>query len=476
MSPDRSELLARVLAFDIDGDEVALPFAARLAREQGWSRTHTDRVIEEYKRYVFLAVTAGITVCPSEDVDAAWHMHLTYTKSYWKRFCGEVLGRPLHHEPTKGGPAEGAKHFAMYAETLTAYREAFGRAAPANIWPAGNERFGDDTRHRVVNVARNWVIPKAPVKRVAQLTAAFVLIALAVPGCNGGVNPFELKNKEFLTTLGCALVAAVCIGRVVRSVMRTPDAIPDDEYQLDWEQTAYLAGGAGRLMTAAVARLVGRDLAHVGDDGKRLIRTGPIPDDISSVERAVLQGLPVSNDAASLKPIQQAVDAAFARNVERLEEEGITIPKGRQVLIAFTSLMPLAVVLLCLSLPRLLMGLDAKKPVEYLVATSIVGGVFSLLIVLAGSGRLSHRGRALLAEQKERCDPLRAGTRWENSGDAGMAVALFGTAVLAGTAIAPLQTWYPRQTNEASSGGCGGSSGCGVGAAGGWMRGGCGGD
>ena len=81
MSPDRSELLARILAFDIDGGESALPFAARLAREHGWSRTYADRVIEEYKRYVFLAATAGFTVCPSEDVDAAWHLHLTYTKS-----------------------------------------------------------------------------------------------------------------------------------------------------------------------------------------------------------------------------------------------------------------------------------------------------------------------------------------------------------------------------------------------------------
>jgi hypothetical protein len=34
-----------------------------------------------------------------------------------------------------------------------------------------------------------------------------------------------------------------------------------------------------------------------------------------------------------------------------------------------------------------------------------------------------------------------------------MAVALFGTAVLAGTPVAPLQAWYPRQTAEASSAG-----------------------
>src|SRR5438067_11295839 len=110
MTAERAGLLARILAFDIDGGEVALPFAARLARENGWPRPYAERVVEEYKRFVFLAVTSGIIVCPAEDVDAAWHLHLTYTRSYWKRFCGEVLGRPLHHDPTKGGPDEGAKH------------------------------------------------------------------------------------------------------------------------------------------------------------------------------------------------------------------------------------------------------------------------------------------------------------------------------------------------------------------------------
>src|SRR3954468_11328291 len=143
MTPDRVALLDRIESFDIDGRDAALPFAARLSRENGWSRPHADRVIREYKRYVFLAATAAEPVCPSEDVDAAWHLHLTYTRSYWKRFCGDVLGRPLHHEPTKGGPAEARKHIAMYAATLAAYREAFGEAPPADIWPAAAERFGD---------------------------------------------------------------------------------------------------------------------------------------------------------------------------------------------------------------------------------------------------------------------------------------------------------------------------------------------
>src|SRR5947209_3201497 len=146
MTPDRAALLDRIESFDIDGGEAVLPFASRLARENGWTRLHAQRVVREYKRYVFLAVSSAFPVCPSEDVDAAWHLHLTYTRSYWKRFCGEVLGRPLHHDPTKGGPAEAKKHLRMYARTLSAYREAFGHEPPPDIWPPADARFGDDLK------------------------------------------------------------------------------------------------------------------------------------------------------------------------------------------------------------------------------------------------------------------------------------------------------------------------------------------
>ena len=397
---------------------------------------------------------------PSSD---KWNFrHLLIHRSYWKRFCGEVLNHPLHHEPTKGGPAEGEKHLAMYADTLAAYREAFGLAAPSDIWPTGTERFGNDTKHRSVNTARNWVIPKAPVKRVAQLTAAFVLVAVAAPGCNGGPKPFAMKSSDFLVVLGLSIVAAVCVGRVIRSAMRTPNPLPEDaDRQLSWEQTAYLGGGAGRLTTAAVARLVGRGLAKISDDGKTLTTTGPVGGDMTRVESAVFGALPVSNKATALKPVQQAVDAAFAKEAERLEAERLTLTTAQKVGIGFASLVPLAVVLLGLAL--LCLWVLRLAAMLYLL-----GVVFLPLaaFTLVGSLRLSNRGRALLAKQKERHEALKSGTRWESNSDAGMAVALFGTAVLAGTAIAPLQTWYPRQTGEASSSGCGGGS-CGSGCGGG---------
>ena len=102
-------------------------FAPKLARENGWSVTHTAvAAIEEYRRFCFLAATGDRPVTPSDAVDRVWHLHLTYTRDYWERFCPDVLGRAFHHDPGGAGAAERHRHFAQYADTLARYEAAFG--------------------------------------------------------------------------------------------------------------------------------------------------------------------------------------------------------------------------------------------------------------------------------------------------------------------------------------------------------------
>jgi hypothetical protein len=137
--------------------DVALSFADRLARENGWRRDHADRVIEEYRRFCFLAATVPHPVTPSDAVDQAWHLHLTYSRDYWQRFC-PLLGRELHHGPTEGGDAEHARYFAQYAETLRSYEAAFG-TPPLDIWPDAHRSLFDDPRACRVHPRDALVIP-----------------------------------------------------------------------------------------------------------------------------------------------------------------------------------------------------------------------------------------------------------------------------------------------------------------------------
>jgi len=160
--------------------DAALSFEARLARENGWSAGHAAAVMDEYRRFLFLAMTAGHMAVPSEAVDQAWHLHLTYSRDYWDRLCGEVLKAPLHHGPTTGGSEEGAQFFALYAETLASYERLFGAIPPADIWPSGWQRFHVDPRARRVALGEVWIVPKRAVRLGAAVAAVIALAGVAL--------------------------------------------------------------------------------------------------------------------------------------------------------------------------------------------------------------------------------------------------------------------------------------------------------
>ncbi len=65
------ELLARIEAHKLDKEGAALPFSERLAQENGWPQAYALRVIQEYRRFVYLACIAEEEVTPSDEVDQA---------------------------------------------------------------------------------------------------------------------------------------------------------------------------------------------------------------------------------------------------------------------------------------------------------------------------------------------------------------------------------------------------------------------
>ncbi len=467
------ELLAKIEAFEIDGLEAPdLTFAARLAREQGWTVALAWRAIREYKRFVYLALTADHIACPSEQVDAVWHQHLTYTRSYWKRFCGDVLGRPLHHEPTRGGPDEHEKHHALYEATLVSYRSAFGEEPPADLWPAVDVRFGDDLRHTVVNVKQNWVIPKAWVRRAALTTVAAFAFGFAAIGCGNGLNPLTLVDVEYLVFLVPLLVAALVVGLIVRRAnlgqgLNTDEPLP----ALNWQETAYLAGGLRRLTTATIARLIETGMAKVSTDETIIEPTGIVPGILSPIERQILKTLPLKkSETNELATLVKNVDNMVAK---KLEESGYTFTSGHANQIGCISAIPLFGVMILFGVSRLGFGLANDKPVGYLLGIL----VFSLVvtIVLAGSRPLrTRKGQQLLKAIQSQHQSFKKAPKGTNLEQAALAVAIFGTAALAGSQLEALQRWYPKGTSgEAGwSGGCGGGGG---GCGGGGCGGGCGG-
>jgi hypothetical protein len=194
----------KLRAMGIGPPDAALTFEQRLAGDNGWSLEFALEVIEEYRRFLYLAAVVREPMTPSVAVDQAWHLHLGYSRHYWDVLCGGILERPLHHCPTEGGPAEAERFRHQYERTLAAYSSVFGTEAPSSIWPDAEARFG--ARLCSVDRAQVWVVRK--------VTALWSVAAVAT---------------------GSALIARVAL----------------DIAWLDWLPTAIVYGGLFGLVSVA---------------------------------------------------------------------------------------------------------------------------------------------------------------------------------------------------------------------------------
>ena len=496
-------LYSRIEAFDIDGGPAAFPFAARLAKENGWSRAKAERAIAEYKRFIYLTATHTRQVCPSEDVDAVWHLHLTYSRSYWEGLCRGVLGREIHHDPTRGGAAEDDKHVRMYEDTLKAYEAAFGAKPPSDIWPSVERRFP-----AMAAAQRDGGLggpagtrPLDFLQRPAGAMLGLLGLGLVTLMVLGVASPFDLVGAQFLGFLIPLMIAAAVLGRrVYKAEISRPAKPADSRIALDWQEAAYLSGGAARLSTAAVARLVEMGAAAVSPGGKVLEATGAKPAGLAPVEREIMGRLPIKSTGGSTDQpfalLTVHAKSAFADRIRKLEGRGLLISPEAAKRAWRLGMAPFALVLVLFALPRLYAGLAAGRPVGFLAFTMFFGGIAGLIIVsTAKRSDRTPKAEAALAGMRERNallrDALPSGR--ERAADvvpaaagsglvttplmAGLAVGLFGTAALAGSdmrALADLEEFLPRKTDDRNTG-CGGGGCSSGGSGGGDGGGGCGG-
>nr|WP_295865830.1 hypothetical protein [uncultured Chitinophaga sp.] len=169
-------LWQRIAAFQPDDPTAPLPFSRKLARENGWNERFTSRAITEYRRFVYLCCISPTGASPSYVIDQVWHKHLLYTENYWDEFCEKVLGRKLHHHPSKGGPPEQARHDDWFLQTLRLYRTVFDENPPPDIWY--------NTPHSLRKRLRSFFFPR--------LLPLLLFLSLLLTGCTPGGTVFGL--------------------------------------------------------------------------------------------------------------------------------------------------------------------------------------------------------------------------------------------------------------------------------------------
>lgn len=481
-------LLERLERFPLDDPAAGLTFTQRLARENGWSLGFAHRVVGEYRRFLYLAMTAGLEVTPSDEVDQAWHLHLTYTRSYWDELCRDVLGEPLHHGPTRGTRADAKRYPSQYKATLASYRATFGEDPPEDIWPSADERFDNPARFVRVDKHRSWVIPKpwhilAPPrftigKGVAM--SAIPVLGLAV------INPLDLPGKEFLSLYIPLAIGSVFAAALLRYFLRqgdTPTISVDDPYE-----TACLAGGPERTVQAAVVSLVKAKLLKVSRKGSkgrdhndyRLRRTGKSPQETTELEQRILDTCAGSEGARFSQVIDYARPEA-EKIRHRLATGGLMLP-GDVVPASYWVPLGLVTATILFGFAKFAIGLERDRPIGYLFVLLLV--MMVALVCFLPRPLRTWGGDRELARLKKRHQHL--GNKFgrdaadRQTTDWALAAGLFGLTAVTGTeAMHLVDAWQYRNgpSSGNSGGGCGsgdGGGGCGGGGCGGGC-GGCGG-
>lgn len=477
----------RLAQWSFDTPSASLTFAGRLARENGWSMRQAARVMEEYRRFLLLAVTAGHFVCPSDAVDQAWHLHLLDSRAYWEEFCPRVLGQPLHHSPSKGGAEEGARLREGYQRTLASYEAAFGARPPTDIWPAVEERFRRGSRWQRLETSRCWILPRprlgaglGAIRRGWIGRGALVLVGLGGSGCGalastGAVFPLSLSGPEFLFLYGILAWLCLALAREGCDLLaREPGIRRTDQPTFSPMEMAFLAGQEQRTVKTAILRLVLEGRVEPVGHGFRTLSSQPATAD-TPLDMELLREMngrsPVGESMIDIMANRRDLLAPIRRS---LEEQGLVctdsaLAKGRLwAAILLGGLWLLGVL-------RLAQGIGAGQPVGFLM--------FGLLFVtwkwfqtVINPPRLTRRGEEMRKQLNRSAASNGDGTADQSEMDNQLcAFALLGwvslSTTLAGSlAMAGLQTAQPfisisgvegGADGGGCGGGCGGCGGCG---------------
>ena len=221
MNTHQQALYDRLQSFAFDSLDDDLTFSQRLANDNGWTRDYAQQAIEEYKRFVFLAIVADHPVTPSDQVDQVWHLHLSYTHSYWEVFCQKILKESLHHEPTRGGDKEQQKFEKWYCKTLDSYEHFFEEVPPIKVWSNASDRFDRDLNFTRVNTQQKWVVPKPPISR----NAVGAILATLILTLSLDKMPVAGSDLESMQNLFLSIIFAITGFGLIQTLAMFLDAL-----------------------------------------------------------------------------------------------------------------------------------------------------------------------------------------------------------------------------------------------------------
>lgn len=443
LTQEQVALWQKIENFVFDEPNAEYPFSLRLADEQGWSMNFTERVINEYRRFLFLSAVCEHMVSPSETIDEAWHLHLIYTESY-QDFCQNILEKTLHHLPSKGGKLEKEKYQHFHLQTKESYAKFFGETLSDDIWDDKVPTF-DFTYLK--NDSLYFFL------KHSTFTATLLIFALTAIFYYG-LYPFifSIKGIDFVyILLGIFGISLAVIG--VYRFLFMPTIQEDmsslaENYDLNEYETASLNVNQSfekQYLLFVLTNLHQKQAIKIDKKGTIIAKSADYqPEAIR--EKQVWAQFKVGDKLPSLK-----LSADDIPDFQRIKKFSTQIQEKivRYYPMLVFEWLPLVVscIIVSLGLTRLLMGIENNKPSDILALVL----VFMILILLGLHAIFSHTFRLF-----EKTEALKV----QKSADYVMFTAFV------------LPPYSGSSGGSSDGGGCGGG-GCGGGGCGGC--GGCGG-
>jgi uncharacterized protein (TIGR04222 family) len=273
-----------------------------------------------------------------------------------------------------------------------------------------------------------------------------------------------MTGMEFLVFYAALMAAAVVGGIWLPHFVRGEGR---EQQVTDADQLAYLAGGPARFTEMVLARLLGSGiLADASDNKLRILRPNGGE---SPAERALTAGggtVGITAAFKTTKPYAELLDA-------ELRERELLMERSSRWIMRLIATLPYLFVLL-VGFYRRSAGEALGEPTGFLTMMMMVTGALAVWRFAKLDPR-TRAGQAAVEAAKDQSARLKSAP---TEPELGLGVALFGTAILAGTPYSQLHAMKKAASTGVDGGYAsdsgGGDSGCGGGGCGGGC-GGCGG-
>lgn len=459
-----TELWEKVKLFDLDENAGSYSFSVRLAAENKWTKSFTDQVILEYKKFMFLAAVSNQMVSPAELVDIVWHQHLIFTKSY-SDFCS-LLGKDIQHIPSTHHHQEDQSFRMAMEHTGRLYNDHFGEQ-PESIWKRAEmlESLNLQPAKRDLNF-----LLMLGLGAILLVTIPFYF--LLSPVISLIPNPYFLLGYFLLIAI-LWFVFEVYNHRYIKRLVRGFDK-HSFAFQLTPFELIYLKNGSVMgAVNATINELLKNESVTLSPNGQ-LKLTDTVTTTTPEQEEATSLLTILQRSAYEVFAMKLSLTPIFKNTVRSMNQFKSTILNS----IRFRRLIHLNFIV-CASLflfgfTRILTGISNHKPIGFLVITLIlftIGSIFFLKRLL------QYPHKIIIPQWYEKnylnLEEVKSDSHWQY-------FAAGNTALLASFAILALRseddyTGGRGGGGYGSGGTCGTGTGTNCGSGGGSCGGGCGG-